>query len=115
MNDKIQIVECPRDAMQGLKQFIPTQDKADYINSLIKVGFDIIDFGSFVSPNYVPQMKDTASVLKLLKLNKRTSLLSIVLNKRGAQDASSFEEIKLNVKLIVSFDLLTDKRRTNRK
>jgi len=94
MNNKIQIVECPRDAMQGFKKFIPTQDKADYINSLIKVGFDIIDFGSFVSPNYVPQMKDTASVLKLLKLKEKTLLLSIVLNARGAQDAASFEEIK---------------------
>ena len=94
MNNKIHIVECPRDAMQGLKKIIPTQDKADYINSLIKVGFDIIDFGSFVSPNYVPQMKDTASVLKLLKLKEKTLLLSIVLNARGAQDAASFEEIK---------------------
>ena len=94
-NKKIQIVECPRDAMQGIKTFIPTKDKVNYINSLIKVGFDIIDFGSFVSPKAVPQMKDTYKVINKLKIQDETSLLAIVLNKRGAVDASSFEQIKI--------------------
>ncbi len=90
----IKIIECPRDAMQGLKEFIPTEIKAAYINQLLKVGFDTIDFGSFVSPKAIPQMKDTAKVLNLLKLEKTTSKLSaIVANKRGAVDACQFEEI----------------------
>jgi len=93
MND-IQIVECPRDAMQGLKYFIPTENKVKYINSLIDVGFDIIDFGSFVSPKYVPQMKDTEQVLNNIKLNNHTSLLSIVVNKKGAEKAIKFPKIK---------------------
>ena len=91
----IKIVECPRDAMQGIKKYIPVLKKANYINSLIKVGFDIIDFGSFVSPNSVPQMRDTAEVVSLLKMQDDISLLSIVLNKRGALDASNFEEITI--------------------
>ncbi len=95
VNKKIQIVECPRDAMQGITTFIPTQDKVNYINSLIKVGFDIIDFGSFVSPKAVPQMMDTDKVINDLKIRDKTSLLAIVLNKRGALDASSFEQIKI--------------------
>ena len=95
MNNKMIITECPRDAMQGLSKFISTKDKATYINSLLKVGFDVIDFGSFVSPKAVPQMKDTADVLSLLKLNQRTSLLSIVLNKKGADQACCFDEIKM--------------------
>ena len=94
-NKKIQIVECPRDAMQGINKFIPTEDKINYINSLIKVGFDIIDFGSFVSPKAVPQMSDTYNVISQLKINDSTSLLAIVLNKRGILDASSFEEINI--------------------
>ncbi len=90
----IKIIECPRDAMQGLKEFIPTEVKAAYINQLLKVGFDSIDFGSFVSPKAIPQMKDTAKVLNLLNLEKTTSKLSaIVANKRGAIDACQFEEI----------------------
>jgi len=95
MSDKlINITECPRDAMQGLKDFIPTSQKVRYINSLIKVGFDIIDFGSFVSPKSVPQMRDTGKLLGQLDFQKSTSLLSIVLNKRGALEASCFEEIE---------------------
>lgn len=94
-NKKIQIVECPRDAMQGIKRFIPTEDKINYINSLIKVGFDIIDFGSFVSPKAVPQMADTYNVISQLKINDSTSLLAIVLNKRGILDASSFDKINI--------------------
>jgi len=91
---KVKIIECPRDAMQGIKQFIPTRDKANYINSLLKVGFDTIDFGSFVSPKAIPQMQDTAEVLSMLELsNNKSKLLAIVANVRGAMDASKFEEI----------------------
>lgn len=92
---KIQIVECPRDAMQGLKEYIPASKKADYINSLVQVGFDVIDVGSFVSPKAVPQMRDTSDVINLLKLKDSTTLLSVVLNQRGALDASNFEEISI--------------------
>ena len=91
---KIKIIECPRDAMQGIKQFIPTEIKASYINLLLQVGFDTIDFGSFVSPKAIPQMRDTAEVLSQLNLDiSRSKLLAIVANVRGANDASQFEEI----------------------
>tara|TARA_R110002073_G_scaffold40547_5_gene115049 strand:- start:155508 stop:156362 length:855 start_codon:yes stop_codon:yes gene_type:complete len=91
---KVKIIECPRDAMQGIKQFIPTDVKATYINQLLKVGFDTIDFGSFVSPKAIPQMRDTAEVLSKLNLHTTQSkLLAIVANIRGANDASQFEEI----------------------
>lgn len=91
---EIKIIECPRDAMQGIHDFIPTQLKADYINSLLKVGFNTLDFGSFVSPKAIPQLKDTAEVLSKLDLsNTNSKLLSIVANKRGAVDACQFEEI----------------------
>ena len=90
----IQLVECPRDAMQGISEFISTDNKIKYINSLIEVGFDIIDFGSFVSPKFVPQMRDTEEVLSKLKLKKNTSLLSVVVNKQGATKANMFPEIK---------------------
>lgn len=90
----IKLVECPRDAMQGLKTFIPTEIKANYLNQLLQVGFDTIDFGSFVSPKAIPQMRDTGEVLGQLDLSAgRSHLLAIVANQRGAQDASSFEEI----------------------
>jgi len=90
----LKIIECPRDAMQGLHQFVPTELKARYINSLLKVGFDTIDFGSFVSPKSIPQMSDTAEVMKLLNLDSTSSkLLAIVANKRGAIDAVQFDEI----------------------
>lgn len=92
--EKLKIIECPRDAMQGIKSFIPTTTKIKYINQLLKVGFDTVDFGSFVSPKAIPQMRDTAEVLEQLELDKTNSkLLAIVANERGAQDASSFEEI----------------------
>ncbi|MCG7503037.1 hydroxymethylglutaryl-CoA lyase [Tenacibaculum sp. Mcav3-52] len=93
--NSVKIIECPRDAMQGIKShFIPTEAKAKYINSLLKVGFDTIDFGSFVSPKAIPQMRDTAEVLSMLDLSTTTSkLLAIVANVRGANDASQFEEI----------------------
>jgi hydroxymethylglutaryl-CoA lyase len=90
----IKITECPRDAMQGIKQQIPADLKADYINQLLRVGFDTIDFGSFVSPKAIPQMQDTADVLKMLNLSGTTSkLLAIIANTRGAQDACAFDEI----------------------
>jgi len=90
----VKIIECPRDAMQGLHDFIPTDIKANYINQLLKVGFDTIDFGSFVSPKAIPQLKDTAEVLNLLDLSTTNSkLLAIVANQRGAVDACNFEEI----------------------
>lgn len=90
----LKIIECPRDAMQGIKTFIPTEHKIKYINQLLKVGFDTIDFGSFVSPKAIPQMKDTAQVLAKLDTEHSTSkLLAIVANERGAQDASKFQKI----------------------
>ena len=92
---KIKIVECPRDAMQVIHEFIPTATKAAYINTLLKVGFDTIDFGSFVSPKAIPQLKDTAEVLAQLDLSETSSnLLAIVANQRGAEDAANFEEIQ---------------------
>jgi len=93
--NKVKLIECPRDAMQGIKShFIPTKAKAQYINALLRVGFDTIDFGSFVSPKAIPQMRDTAEVLSKLDLSKTESkLLAIVANIRGAEDASKFEEI----------------------
>ena len=91
----IQVVECPRDAMQGIKAFIPTEKKAEYINMLLKVGFHTIDFGSFVSPKAIPQMRDTAAVLSKLNLDDTNSkLLAIIANSRGAEEASSFDEIQ---------------------
>ena len=84
----VKIIECPRDAMQGIHEFIPTQTKIDYINALLKVGFDTIDFGSFVSPKAIPQLRDTAEVLAGLNLSETQSkLLAIVANLRGANDA----------------------------
>jgi hydroxymethylglutaryl-CoA lyase len=88
------LIECPRDAMQGWKTFIPTEKKIEYINSLLQVGFDTIDFGSFVSPKAIPQMADTADVLKGLKnINLNSKLLAIIANYRGAEAASIFDEI----------------------
>jgi len=88
----MKIIECPRDAMQGIKDFIPTAQKVAYLNSLLKVGFDTLDFGSFVSPKAIPQMRDTANVLSQLD-DSNTSLLAIVANQRGADEACSFERI----------------------
>jgi len=92
---KVKIIECPRDAMQGIKShFIATEDKANYINALLRVGFDTIDFGSFVSPKAIPQMRDTAAVLSQLDLSStKSKLLAIIANVRGANDAAQFEEI----------------------
>ena len=90
----MKIIECPRDAMQGIHEFIPTQKKIDYINQLLKVGFDTIDFGSFVSPKAIPQLRDTAEVLAGLELDDSTSkLLAIIANVRGAEEAATHQEI----------------------
>ncbi len=90
----IKLIECPRDAMQGIPEFIDTAIKAAYINQLLGVGFDTIDFGSFVNPKAIPQMRDTAEVLSLLDLHQsKSKLLAIVANVRGAEDALHFEEI----------------------
>ena len=88
----MKIIECPRDAMQGIKDFIPTAQKVAYLNSLLKVGFDTLDFGSFVSPKAIPQMRDTANVLSQLD-DSNTRLLAIVANQRGADEACSFDRI----------------------
>ncbi|WP_298121642.1 hydroxymethylglutaryl-CoA lyase [Flavobacterium sp.] len=93
--EKIKIIECPRDAMQGIKPFIPTERKADYIQALLRVGFDTIDFGSFVSPKAIPQMIDTAEVLAQLDLSQtKSKLLAIIANTQGAELASVHKEIQ---------------------
>jgi hydroxymethylglutaryl-CoA lyase len=90
----IQLIECPRDAMQGWKSFIPTEKKIEYLNSLLKVGFDTIDFGSFVSPKAIPQMADTKEVVQKLEVrNSKSNLLAIVANVRGAEEAVAYEQI----------------------
>ncbi len=94
MERTIKLIECPRDAMQGWPHLIPTQKKIEYINALLKVGFDTIDFGSFVSPKAIPQMADTKEVIGNLELGDSSSkLLAIIANERGAQDAVLFDEI----------------------
>ena len=91
---KIKLIECPRDAMQGWQDFIPTEKKVDYINALLQVGFDTLDFGSFVSPKAIPQMADTKDVLKRITSNNtKTKLLAIIANTRGAEEALLFDQI----------------------
>jgi hydroxymethylglutaryl-CoA lyase len=92
MNNRVFITECPRDAMQGIKDWIETKDKVTYLNSLLECGFDTLDFGSFVSPKAIPQMQDTASVLEGLN-ESDTKLLAIIANERGAEEASKFDRI----------------------
>jgi len=93
--EAIKIIECPRDAMQGIKAFIPTARKVAYIQSLLRVGFDTIDFGSFVSPKAIPQMQDTAEVLAQLDLSQtRSKLLAIIANTQGAIAASQHQPIQ---------------------
>ncbi len=90
----IKLTECPRDAMQGISAFIPTATKVRYLNQLLKVGFDVLDFGSFVSPKAIPQMRDTAEVLAQLDLSQtKTRLLAIIANQRGAETACQYDEI----------------------
>ncbi|WP_339659084.1 hydroxymethylglutaryl-CoA lyase [Flavobacterium frigidarium] len=92
---QVKIIECPRDAMQGIKPFIPTDKKVAYLQALLRVGFDSLDFGSFVSPKAIPQMVDTATVLSQLDLSQTTSkLLAIIANTRGAEMASQHPEIQ---------------------
>ena len=94
MEKNLKIIECPRDAMQGMAPFIATEKKVAYLNKLLSVGFDTLDFGSFVSPKAVPQMKDTADVVAQLDLSDtQTKLLAIIANLRGAQEAAKFEQI----------------------
>ena len=94
MNKEVKLIECPRDAMQGIRDFIPTEKKVQYIQSLLRVGFDTIDFGSFVSPKAIPQMVDTAAVLSQLDLSQtKSKLLAIIANTRGANDASVHKQI----------------------
>ena len=93
-NNEVAIIECPRDAMQGLNYFIPTQRKVEYINLLLKCGFDVLDVGSFVSARSIPQMRDTAEVLSQIEASSSsTKLLSIVANRRGAESAIEFDQI----------------------
>jgi hydroxymethylglutaryl-CoA lyase len=94
MNNTIHLIECPRDAMQGWKTFIPTKKKIEYINELLKVGFDTIDFGSFVSHKAIPQMVDTKDVIgQLSMVNTKTKLLAIIANVRGAEEAAQYDLI----------------------
>jgi hydroxymethylglutaryl-CoA lyase len=90
---KIELIECPRDAMQGWKHFIPTEDKVRYLNALLNVGFDVLDFGSFVSAKAIPQLADTKEVIPQLQLNDTTKLLAIIANTRGAEEAVVYDEI----------------------
>lgn len=93
--EQVKIIECPRDAMQGIKAFIPTEKKVQYIQSLLRVGFDTIDFGSFVSAKAIPQMQDTPEVLAQLDLSQtKSKLLAIIANTIGAENASRYAEIK---------------------
>ncbi|MCC6185552.1 MAG: hydroxymethylglutaryl-CoA lyase [Chitinophagaceae bacterium] len=92
-NSKISLVECPRDAMQGWAHFIPTATKVKYLNKLLEVGFDVLDFGSFVSPKAIPQLADTKEVIPQLILNDKTKLLAIIANTRGAEEAVQYDEI----------------------
>jgi len=93
-SEAIQLIECPRDAMQGWAHFIPTNIKVDYLNQLLQVGFDTLDFGSFVSPKAIPQMADTKEVIPQLQLHhSSTKLLAIVANQRGAEEAAVYDEI----------------------
>ena len=93
MSNTLKIIECPRDAMQGIEAFIPTKDKIAYINALLDCGFDTLDFGSFVSPKSIPQMRDTAEVLNGLNPSSTTKLLAIIANLRGAEEALEFQQI----------------------
>jgi hydroxymethylglutaryl-CoA lyase len=91
---QVKIIECPRDAMQGIKKWIPSKDKLSYIQSVLSVGFDIVDFGSFVSPRSIPQMKDTQFIIENIDLSSTSSkLLAIVANERGALDACKYPSI----------------------
>ena len=92
--DKVKIIECPRDAMQGIDKFIETEKKIAYLNSVLQVGFDTVDFGSFVSSKAIPQMADSSKVIEKLDLSEtKSKLLAIVANQRGAEDACAYDQI----------------------
>jgi len=94
--DRVKLIECPRDALQGIKIFIPTKQKIAYAQALLNVGFDRIDIGSFVSPKAIPQMADTGTLLKAIDKSSATSALSVIVaNKRGAHDAVEYEEVDI--------------------
>lgn len=95
MKDSVYITECPRDAMQGIHEFIPSQTKIEYLNLLLKVGFDRLDFGSFVSPKAIPQLRDTTEVIAELTEDTNTKLLAIIANTRGAHDASKHQRVDI--------------------
>ena len=110
----VKLIECPRDAMQGWKDFIPTKEKIAYLNQLLKVGFDTLDFGSFVSPKHIPQMADTKEVIGQIDLqNTKTKLLAIIANTRGAEEASAFQQIDF-LGFPFSISPTFQKRNTNR-
>jgi hydroxymethylglutaryl-CoA lyase len=110
----MKIIECPRDAMQGLKEFISTEDKIRYLNALLKVGFDTLDCGSFVSAKAIPQMRDTPEVLRKLNVGAtQTSLLTIVANERGAKEAVEFDSV-LYLGFPLSISETFQKRNTNK-
>lgn len=108
---EVKIIECPRDAMQGLTNFIETSKKVEYLNSLLQVGFDTIDCGSFVNPKIIPQMADTAEVIEQLN-PQNTKLSVIVANKRGASDAINFKNISY-IGFPFSISEIFQKRNTN--
>ena len=111
MSNPIKIIECPRDAMQGIKDFIPTEKKVQYIQSLLRVGFDTIDFGSFVSPRAVPQMKDTHYVLDNLDLtNSKSKLLSIEELPIECKRVKFIFSDRFFLSLIISFEILSISR-----
>lgn len=94
MKNDVKIIECPRDAMQGIQTFIPTKQKINYLNTLLKVGYHTIDCGSFVSPKSIPQMSDTSAVIRHLDLSETDTLLSVIVaNERGASEAVQYDEI----------------------
>lgn len=112
-SNRVKLVECPRDAMQGWAHFIPTEKKITYLNELLKVGFDSLDFGSFVSPKAIPQMADTKQVIANIKLlNSKTRLLAITANTRGAAEAATFSHIQ-DIGFPFSISETFQKRNTN--
>jgi hydroxymethylglutaryl-CoA lyase len=112
-SDLVKLVECPRDAMQGWPHFIPTEEKIRYLNELLRVGFDSLDFGSFVSAKAIPQMADTKQVIANINLsNSKTRLLAITANTRGAAEASSYSQIK-DIGFPFSISETFQKRNTN--
>src|SRR5450755_1266061 len=112
-NNKVKLIECPRDAMQGWSHFIPTEKKTAYLNALLRVGFDSLDFGSFVSPKAIPQMADTKQVITEINPgDSKTRLLAIVANTRGAREAAEYPVIR-DIGFPFSISETFQKRNTN--